>query len=223
MLRVLENCGSRADLDDFAQIHDRHPMGDAFHHRHVVTDEEEGDAERRLQFHHQVDNLCLHGNVQRRDGLIGDDQLRVQHKRTRYADALTLAAGELVWKSFDRIRPQADAAQNFRDLLHGLSARAKAVFEERLGNRRTNPRAGIKAGEWILKDHLDTTTHPTQVGATNRLGIETVDGDGARDRLGQPHDRAPGRGLAATGFSDQRQRFAFGDRKGNILDGMNPP
>jgi hypothetical protein len=57
VLRVLEHRAARPDLDDLAQVHHRHAVADALDHRHVVRDEQEGDAELGLQVEQQVDDL----------------------------------------------------------------------------------------------------------------------------------------------------------------------
>src|SRR3954470_2391051 len=57
VLRVLEDVPAGADLDDLAEIHDRDAVADALDHRHVVRDEEIGDAEALLELHQQVDDL----------------------------------------------------------------------------------------------------------------------------------------------------------------------
>jgi hypothetical protein len=57
-----------------------------------------------LQVHQQVDDLRLDGHVERADRLVADDQLRLEHQRARDADALALAAGELVRVAVDVLR-----------------------------------------------------------------------------------------------------------------------
>ena len=49
-----------------------------------------------LQVLEQVQDLRLHGDVERRDRLVADDQLRLQRERARDPDPLPLAARELV-------------------------------------------------------------------------------------------------------------------------------
>ena len=60
------------------------------HHREVVGDEQEGDVELALQVLEQVDHLRLDRHVERGDGLVGHQQLRVQRERPGDADALAL-------------------------------------------------------------------------------------------------------------------------------------
>ena len=62
----------------------------------VVGDEQVGELEFLLEASQQVQDLGLDGDIQGRDGLIGNDQLWPQGKGPGYADALPLAAAELV-------------------------------------------------------------------------------------------------------------------------------
>jgi hypothetical protein len=62
----------------------------------VVADEEVGEAELGLQVLEQVDDLRLDRDVEGRDGLVADDELGPQGQGPGDADALALAAGELV-------------------------------------------------------------------------------------------------------------------------------
>jgi hypothetical protein len=79
-----------------AEVHDQHAVGDVADDVEVVRDEDVGEAEVALEVLEQVQDLRLHGDVERRDRLVADDQLRVDGERARDADALALAAGELV-------------------------------------------------------------------------------------------------------------------------------
>src|SRR6266540_6750660 len=72
-----------ADLDDAAQVHDGDTVGDVAHERQVVRDEEIREAEVALQRLEQVDDLRADRDVERRDGLVEDDHLRVERKRAR--------------------------------------------------------------------------------------------------------------------------------------------
>ncbi len=68
---------ARPDLDNLAQVHHGHAVADAFDHRHVVRDEQEGNAELLLQVHQQVKYLGLHGYVQRAHRFISNDKSRI--------------------------------------------------------------------------------------------------------------------------------------------------
>ena len=46
-------------LDHVSQIHDRHPVGNVFHHGEIVSDEQVREFELLLQVVKQVENLTL--------------------------------------------------------------------------------------------------------------------------------------------------------------------
>ena len=66
------------EFDDAAQIHHAHMVADAFDDGHVMADEEVGNFQLLLQFHHQVHNLCLDGNIKRGHSFIGNDETWIQ-------------------------------------------------------------------------------------------------------------------------------------------------
>ena len=96
------------------------PRGrDVPHHGEVVGDEQEGEAEAALQILQEVDDLGLDRDVQRRDRLVAHDQVGLDGEGAGDADALALAAGELM-----RIARPARAAGRRR---RGARARAFAL------------------------------------------------------------------------------------------------
>ena len=95
MARVLEERPRVGDLDDLAEVHHGDAVAHVAHDREVVRDEDVGEAELALQIGEQVEDLRLDRDVERRDRLVADDELRPQREGARDADALSLAAGEL--------------------------------------------------------------------------------------------------------------------------------
>ncbi len=96
MRRPLVDGLAVADLDDLAEVHDSHSVRDVTHDREVVCDEEERDTEFVLQILQQVDHAGLNRHVERRDGLVENEQLGLQDEGPGDTDALALAARELV-------------------------------------------------------------------------------------------------------------------------------
>jgi hypothetical protein len=95
-------------------VHDGDPVGEVAHHADVVGDEEEGQAELVPQLGEQIEDLRADGDVERRDRLVGDDQLRTQRQGTGDPDALPLAAGELVRVAVAVGRFESDALEQLR-------------------------------------------------------------------------------------------------------------
>ena len=83
-------------------------------HAQVVGDEQVGQAELALQILQDVQHLRLDGNIQRRDRLVADDELRAQGQGAGNADALALAAGKLVRVAAGVVVFQADLASASR-------------------------------------------------------------------------------------------------------------
>ena len=81
-------------LDDPAEVHHRHAVGDVLDDPEVVGHDEVGEVELVLQPLEQVDDLRLDGHVECGHRLVADDQPRREGERTGDADALTLTAGE---------------------------------------------------------------------------------------------------------------------------------
>ena len=87
----------------------------------------------------QVDDLGLDRHVERRDGLVEHDQLRVERERARDADPLALAAGELVREAVRVLRAEADRAQQLLHAPPAFLAAVEAVDAQRLGRRSRAP------------------------------------------------------------------------------------
>ena len=74
----VEDLFHRPLLDDLAGLHHDDAIGEIANHRQVVGDEEVGQAEFATQVLEQVDHLRLDRDVERRDRLVADDQLRAR-------------------------------------------------------------------------------------------------------------------------------------------------
>ncbi len=90
MLWILENLAPRTNFNDLPKIHHRHTMGYPLNNRHVVTDEYVGKSTFFLQFHHQINDLCLNGDIKRGNRLVGNENIGISRESTRYTDTLTL-------------------------------------------------------------------------------------------------------------------------------------
>src|SRR5438445_8023864 len=89
----------RGELDKLSEIHDGDPIGDVTDDTQVVCDEDVRQAKAFLQLIEQIQDLGLDRNVERGDGLVGDDKLWVERQRPCDTDPLALTAGELVRKA----------------------------------------------------------------------------------------------------------------------------
>ena len=111
----------------------------------------------------QVDDLGLDGHVQGADGLVAHDQLRLHGERPGDADALALAAAELVRVALHEPRVEAHQRQQLGDALRGGLARGEAVDAQRLGEDVAHRLPRVEARVRVLEHHLEQASPPTQL------------------------------------------------------------
>ncbi len=114
-----------------------------------------------LQVGEQVDDLRLDRNVERRDRLVADDQVGAGRERAGDADALALAARELVREAARRRRAAGrTCVQQRRNPVVDLAPGPReAEIEQRLGDDVAHPQARIEAAERVLEHDLHPPPH----------------------------------------------------------------
>ncbi len=142
------------ELDDATQVHHGDPVGDVAHDREIVGDEQVGQAELPLELLQQVDDLRADRHVEGADGLVADDEVGLDRERPGDADALALAARELVRVAVDGVGVDADQVEQLLDPALALVARAQLVDEQRLAHDVAQRHAAVERGVGVLKDHL---------------------------------------------------------------------
>ena len=153
MLRIEKDLACGAVLDDLALMHDGDGVGDLGRDAQVVRDKEHGEVEPLLDLGEELQNLRLDGDVQRGDGLVGDEQLGFECERACDANALALAAGELVRIALGGARVQLNELEKRFHALAGGIARM-ALCQHSLGDDVADAMAGIERRVRILEYHL---------------------------------------------------------------------
>ena len=74
------------------------------HHRQIVRDEQVRKPELAPEILQQIHDLRLNRNVERRDGLVADHELRLERDGAGDADALPLPSRKLVRVPIERAR-----------------------------------------------------------------------------------------------------------------------
>ena len=206
--RLLEDRRDRTGLDDAAEIHDRHALAEIAHDAEVVRDEDEGEPAALLQPLQQQQYLRLDRNVEGGDGLVGNQQFRLQRERAGDADPLALAAAELVRVAQHRAVGQPDLGQERARALLAFRLAGNAVHAHRLDQRLADPPARIERGVGILEDDLQLAAQHPQTRLARRDHVLALEDDLTRVGLDQAQRGAPGRRLAAAGFADQAEGLA---------------
>src|SRR5918995_5978605 len=219
--RVLVQLLRRRDLDDRAQVHDRDPIGDVPDDGEVVGDEQIRQRELGLELLEQVDDLRLDRDVERGDRLVQDDEVRVEGEGARDADALTLAAGELVRIAAGGVPGEPDRLEELSYTGGEVSSSGEAMGPHRLADDPADAVARIERGEGVLEDDLHAAPEGTELAFAAVSDVLAVEDDAARGRLVEPQDRAPDRRLAASRLTHQSERLAAPDLERHVVDGLN--
>ena len=157
MLRRLEDVLDRPLLDDLAVLHHAHDVGEPAHDAEVMGDEQHRHAEPLLQFLEQREDLRLHGDVERRGRLVGDQEVGLVGERHRDHHALALAAGQLMRIARQpRLRiGNADLGQQLERARAGCHAREPLVQQQRLADLLFDGVQRIERRHRLLEDDRD--------------------------------------------------------------------
>ena len=196
-----------------------------------MGDQHDGGAQAVAQVAQQGQDLRLHGDVERRRRLVGDEKLRIAGQRHRDHHALPHPAGELV-------RVLLGASLGVRDLdeakhLQGALARLRptdmAVKHEGFGDLVADLQDRIERRHRLLKDHGDiVAADGAHLGFAEGHEVAAEQPDAAADDFprgprNEPHDRQGRDALAATGFADDAEHLAGMHRIGDVVDGAHDP
>ena len=96
VLRIAEHAFGLAPFDDLAGIHDHDVLGHVAGGGDVMGDVEQRQAELALHVVEQVEDAQAHRDVEHGGRLVGDDHLGIDRQGAGDADALALAARQLV-------------------------------------------------------------------------------------------------------------------------------
>ena len=216
MLRIGQHLIDRRLLHLPAGIHDDDPLGHFRNRAHVVGNQDHGGIGLLLKLLQQVENLRLHGDVQRRRRLVGDQHLRLAGQRHRDHHALAHAAGQLVGILLDPLlrRRDTDRPQHLDGPVVRFPPAEALVQADGLADLVADRVDRVERGHRLLEDHRDIVAahlaHP-RLGRVEQVFAGKADGalgDPARRHRHQPHDGERRHALAAAGFADDAQRPA---------------
>jgi hypothetical protein len=178
-----------------AGVHHHHVVGGARHHAEVVRHEDQRGTGLGLREREDVEDLGLHGDVEGRGGLVGDDQAGVVGDRDGDHHPLAHPAGELVREGPRAFRGPGDADEV--EQLHGPLPRGVAadvlVDLQGLDDLAAHGEDRRERGHRVLEDHADlAAADPRHLLVPEAEQLAAVERDGAGHGgvlRQQPHDR----------------------------------
>src|SRR4030095_8114852 len=154
--------------------------------------------------------------------LVADDETRLERDRARDADALALAARELVRIAGAVLGREADAFQQARHALVELAAAGDTVDRQPFAHDRAHRHARVQRSDGIVEHQLQAAPQPAELAAAERAHVPPVEVHLPGRRLHEAQDRASDGGLAATRLADQREGLAGADLEAHAVDRANP-
>ena len=187
-----------------------------------MGDEQVGDAALLLQMAQQVEHLGADGHIQSRDGLVGNDKLRLHDQGAGNADALALAAGELMRETGGEFRQQAHIQQCLPDLLLPLGGgQVGPDILQALAHDVADLGTLVQGGLRVLEDHLDLLDDLlVQLAGNLAVDLLTLVQDLAARGGQDAHDGAADGGLAGAGFAHQTKGLTLVNFKVGTVHGL---
>ncbi len=211
-----EGAFGRPLFDDRPEIHHRDPVRQLAHHRQVVRDDEVGDVTVGLQPPDEVDDVGLHGDVQRGQRFVEDDQFRIGGQGPGDGQSLFLPARERGREPVGVDGVEAHPKHEIGDGALGLGLRV-AERSEWFGDDVEGGEARIESVRGVLEDDRHLLAQRSCGTRADRCRVDAADADHA-GRLGEVHDLEQGRGLPASRFADDRQRLTASYIEGDAVD-----
>ncbi len=206
-------------------VHHDHPVGATGDDAHVVGDQEDAHVELLAQRVDNVEDLGLDRHVQRRRGLVGDQQFGPADQAHRDDDALSQAAREferVLVEPLGRAR-HLDHLEDLEGAGPGLLLGGALVDLEALADLAADLHRRVERAHRVLGDQRDRAAPVRLHLALGQVGeFDAVQDD--RPALDvavvgqQPHDRQPGRGLAAARLAHQPDALARLDAQREVVD-----
>jgi hypothetical protein len=149
------------DLHNLPEIHHGDSVRDMADHRQIMRNEYVGRSQLTLDVIQQVEDSCLHGDIQGGDRLVEDDHVRLKREGTRNANALALAARKFVRVARRMFLAQANEADEVTHAHLSFRTRPRSVFQ-RFSDIFGNPQARMKRSVRILEYQLKVPAHESQ-------------------------------------------------------------
>ena len=229
---VCEDLLHRALFDHAAGIHDHNVVRHFGDDAKVVGDEHDRGVDLVLQSAQQVKDLCLNGHVQRRGGLVGDDQAGIAGQGDGDHHALAHTAGELMGIHLVNAFAVGNADQlQHRDgvLFDLLFGPGRVVQGDDFIHLRADAEHGVERRHRLLEDHRQLVAadllhgvhghlrHVVGLAVLAQVQADLPGDDLSLRALEQLHQRKRGDGLAAARFAHESHDLARADLQVDVL------
>jgi hypothetical protein len=226
--RALVDRSGRRLLDELARVHHAHVVRDLGDHPEVVRDQDHPHLGLPLDVGEELHDLRLDRHVERRRGLVGDEDGRIQGDADRDHHALAHPARELVRVVAQTLlrRGDPDPIHELQGLAHRVLLPHPAMHLEHLRDLIADGEHGIQCRQRVLEDHRDLgAAHRSALRVRERQEIDAlVEELPTRDParlLDQAHDGQRAHRLARARLAEDREALAGIDRVVDPVHGVD--
>ena len=208
----------RTAFDDPPFLHHRDFVADLAGDAQIVGDEDHRHAGLPLDLVQQLQDLRLDRHVERRDRLVGDQQLRLEHQCPSDADALALPTGKFVRIAAEGAGIEPDMSQKRLRLFTRLGI-GRAVRDWANGQDVADGRARVERREGVLEDHLDPRPQRAELGFGKLGDVAALEQNPAAVAVQQLDQKPAQRRFAGTALANDAQRAPGRQFERDLVDG----
>ena len=165
----------------------------------------------------ELQDLRLDGYVERGHGLVGDQQLGLEHQRPGDSDPLPLSTRELVRVASERSIVEADMGQEGACLLPGPGI-GRPVGDGTNGQDLADRRPRVQRGGRVLEHHLDLWAQAPEVLLGKPGDVDAFEDDLSGVALHQLEQEPPKGGLAGATLAHHAQRPSGGEIERDLVN-----
>ena len=186
-----------------------------------MGDKQVGEVEFLAQILQKVDDLGLNGDVERRDRLVADDELRLHGQGPRDAHPLALSAAHLVGIAVGEPGVEATEIEKFpHPFVPRLRIGLDLVDFHGLADDGPDLHPRIERTVWVLEYDLDLLAQGDQFALAQVGHVDPVEINLPRGGAFESKDAAAGRGFPAPRFAYQAKGFAFAYVEAHPIHGL---
>lgn len=192
---------------DLSQIHHSNSITDVFDDSKIMRNEEIREPQLISKVHQKVEDLGLDGDIEGRDGFIGDDQIGTKGDSPGNSDPLPLSSAELMRIPESVLRMETDLLKKFRNPLGFFFSVSHAMDLQSLAHNLSHLHPRIKGFIGVLKDKLHMGSQSSHNLLTEGEDILTSEENLSRGGLNQSQDGLSCSGLSTATLSNQPERL----------------
>ena len=218
MLGAAEELRARCQLDELAEVHHRDAVAEELDRSEVVRDEQAAEAHVALEVAQEIEDRCLHRHVERRHGLVRDQDAGLEDQRACEADTLALPARELVRVAVAQFGPQPDRVEDPVDARAQLASLRDPVYPQRLADDVAAAHLRVERRVRVLEHHVQLAAQRPHLPPREVRDVHAAQADLAGGRLRQSHHAVRDRRLAAARLADEPEQLAVLQHERDVVD-----